>query len=49
MIGEIPKMWGEAHIIVIPKPGKDPSRVESYRPISLLNHNTKIFASVMAL
>lgn len=46
--GEIPKIWKEARIIIFAKPGKDPSRVESYRPISLLNHDAKIFASVMA-
>lgn len=45
--GEIPKMCGEAHIIVFAKPSKDPSRVESYRPISLLNRDAKIFASIM--
>lgn len=44
----MPKTWSEARIIVFSKPGKDPSRVESYRPISLLNHDAKIFASVMA-
>lgn len=44
----MPESWSEARIIVIPKPGKDPQRVESYRPISLLNHDVKLFASVLA-
>lgn len=47
-MGEIPKIWSEACIIVFAKPGKDPSRVESYQPISLLNHDAKVFALVMA-
>lgn len=46
--GEMPKSWSEARIVVFPKPGKDPSMVESYRPISLLNHDAKVFASVLA-
>lgn len=36
---KIPKSWTEAHIIVIPTKDKDPARVESYRPISLLNND----------
>lgn len=47
--GEIPKLWSEARIVVFLKPGEDPSMVKSYRPISLLNHNAKIFASVLVL
>lgn len=46
--GDIPKMYGEACFVIFAKPGKDPNLVGSYRPISLLNHDTKIFASVMA-
>lgn len=32
--GLIPQNWLETHIIVLPKKGKDPAKVESYRPIS---------------
>lgn len=46
--GVVPGTWTEARIIVIPKPGKDPSLVGSFRPISLINHDTKIFATVLA-
>lgn len=42
--GEMPSSWSEASIIVFRKPSKDPCKMESYRPISLLNHDTKIFA-----
>jgi hypothetical protein len=34
--GRFPSQWEVAVIILIPKPGKPPEMVESYRPISLL-------------
>lgn len=40
---EIPATWSEARIIVLAKTGKNPCKVESYRPISLLNNDVKIF------
>lgn len=46
--GIIPETWKEVRIIVIPKPGKEPRLVGSYRSISLINHNAKIFATVLA-
>ena len=33
--GDIPNSWKEATVIPIPKPGKDPSDPNSYRPIAL--------------
>ena len=33
----LPKIWRKAKVIAIEKPGKDPSRAENYRPISLLS------------
>ena len=38
----MPAQWKVAEIILIPKPGKDPDNVTSYRPISLLPVASKI-------
>lgn len=41
--GNKPKTWN-----VFPKPGREKLVVGSYRPISLLNHDAKLFTSVLA-
>ena len=41
-----PVTWKFAQIIMIPKPGKPPHRVTSYRPISLLPLLSKIFERI---
>ncbi|CAG9830537.1 unnamed protein product, partial [Diabrotica balteata] len=39
----IPDLWKMAEVIVIPKSGKPPNEVTSYRPISLLPVMSKVF------
>lgn len=48
MEGKVPHSWGEATLVPILKPDKDPLKVDSYRPISLLNADYKIFMSILA-
>lgn len=41
-----PNSWKVAQIIMIPKPGKKPEEVNSYRPISLLPILSKVFEKI---
>lgn len=45
----LPDSLRQAVIIVIPKPGKDPHHLESYRPISLLQADIKILAKILSM
>lgn len=42
-----PIQWKHAHVIMTEKPGKDPSEVTSYRPISLLPTLSKLFERLL--
>lgn len=43
----VPRHWKIAEVIVIPKPGKPPTEVTSYRPISLLPIMSKVFEKLL--
>lgn len=46
--GETPLSWRQAIISVIPKTGKDRTECSSYRPISVLNMDYRLYASILA-
>ncbi|KAJ1118887.1 hypothetical protein NDU88_007074 [Pleurodeles waltl] len=45
---QLPDSMREALIVVLPKPGRDPLDVKSYRPLSLLNTDCKLLGKILA-
>jgi hypothetical protein len=46
-VNYFPAQWKLAKIIMLPKPGKDPTSPLNYRPISLLNSLGKLFEKII--
>lgn len=48
-LGYFPKLWRRAKVLAFPKPGKDPTKPENYRPISLLPCLGKVVEKLLVM
>uniref|UniRef100_A0A8R1E9I7 Reverse transcriptase domain-containing protein n=1 Tax=Caenorhabditis japonica TaxID=281687 RepID=A0A8R1E9I7_CAEJA len=44
---KVPDSWKKANVFMLPKPGKDPSEIKSFRPVSLLSPVAKVLERII--
>uniref|UniRef100_A0A8R1HVI9 Reverse transcriptase domain-containing protein n=1 Tax=Caenorhabditis japonica TaxID=281687 RepID=A0A8R1HVI9_CAEJA len=44
---KVPDSWKKANVFMLPKPGKDPTEIKSFRPVSLLSPVAKVLERII--